>query len=185
MDYLEKEYQENPLIDFDRRAFNNEGSSFEGYLSNIENKEKKESLQEHLLKQKGFLAQKVPENMMEFFIYSLDRNGYLREESIDEVTNIFAEYTKEQIKEFITYMQQMEPTGVFARNLQECMQEVLRDLKQTARTREQSVQTAKLLYSLADSALRLNVENTLSELTQEQSESEYIVSEPEQCMEFG
>ena len=30
MDYLEKEYQENPLIDFDRRAFNNEGSSFEG-----------------------------------------------------------------------------------------------------------------------------------------------------------
>lgn len=65
------------------------------------------------------------------------------------------------------------------------MQEVLRDLKQTARTREQSVQTAKLLYSLADSALRLNVENTLSELTQEQSESEYIVSEPEQCMEFG
>ena len=71
------------------------------------------------------------------------------------------------------------------RNLQDCVQEVLRDLKQTARTREQLVQTAKLLYSLADSALRLNVENTLSELTQEQSESEYIVSEPEQCMEFG
>ena len=71
------------------------------------------------------------------------------------------------------------------RNLQDCVQEVLRDLKQTARTREQSVQTAKLLYSLADSALRLNVENTLSELTQEQSESEYIVSEAEQCMEFG
>ena len=71
------------------------------------------------------------------------------------------------------------------RNLQDCVHEVLRDLKQTARTREQSVQTAKLLYSLADSALRLNVENTLSELTQEQSESEYIVSELEQCMEFG
>ena len=71
------------------------------------------------------------------------------------------------------------------RNLQDCVQEVLRDLKQTARTREQSVNTAKLLYRLADSALRLNVEDTLSELTQEQSESEYIVSEPEQCMEFG
>lgn len=71
------------------------------------------------------------------------------------------------------------------RNLQECVQTVLKDLRQTARTREQSINTAKLLYSLADSALRLNVENTLSELTQEQSESEYIVSEPEQCMEFG
>lgn len=71
------------------------------------------------------------------------------------------------------------------RNLQECVQTVLKDLRQTARTREQSINTAKLLYQLADSALRLNVENTLSELTQEQSESEYIVSEPEQCMEFG
>ena len=71
------------------------------------------------------------------------------------------------------------------RNLWECVTAVMKDLRQTARTREQSVQTAKLLYSLADSALRLNVENTLSELTQEQSESEYIVSEPEQCMEFG
>lgn len=71
------------------------------------------------------------------------------------------------------------------RNLQDCVQAVMRDLKQTARTREQSVQTAKLLYSLADSALRLNVENILSELAQEQSESEDIVSEPEPCMEFG
>ena len=70
------------------------------------------------------------------------------------------------------------------RNLQDCVQAVMRDLKQTARTREQSVNTAKLLYQLADSALRLNVENTLSELAQEQSESEDIVSEPEQCMEF-
>ena len=71
------------------------------------------------------------------------------------------------------------------RNLQECVTEVMKDLRQTARTREQCINTAKLLYRLADSALRLNVENTLSELTQEQSESEYIVSEPEQCMEFG
>ena len=71
------------------------------------------------------------------------------------------------------------------RNLQDCVQEVLHDLKQTARTREQSVNTAKLLYRLAGSALRLNVEDTLSELTQEQSESEDIVSEPEPCMEFG
>ena len=71
------------------------------------------------------------------------------------------------------------------KNLQECVTAVMKDLRQTARTREQCINTAKLLYRLADSALRLNVEDTLSELTQEQSESEYIVSEPEQCMEFG
>lgn len=71
------------------------------------------------------------------------------------------------------------------RNLQDCVHEVLRDLKQTARTREQSVNTAKLLYQLADSAVRLSVEETLNAPMQENIESEDIVSEPEPCMEFG
>ena len=71
------------------------------------------------------------------------------------------------------------------RALQECMQEVLRDLKRTACTREQSVNTAKLLYQLADSAVRLSVEEALSVLIQEQCEDIDIISEPEPCMEFG
>ena len=71
------------------------------------------------------------------------------------------------------------------RALQECMQEVLRDLKRTACTREQSVNTAKLLYQLADSAVRLSVEETLNAPMQENIESEDIVSEPEPCMEFS
>ena len=71
------------------------------------------------------------------------------------------------------------------RNLQDCVQEVLRDLKRTARTREQSVQTAKMLYQLADSAVRLSVEEALSVPIQEQCEDIDIISEPEPCMEFG
>ena len=71
------------------------------------------------------------------------------------------------------------------RNLQDCVQEVLHDLKQTARTREQSVNTAKLLYRLADSAVRLSVEEALSVPMQEQCEDIDIISEPEPCMEFG
>ena len=71
------------------------------------------------------------------------------------------------------------------RTLQDCVQEVLRDLKQTARTREQSVNTAKLLYQLADSAVRLSVEEALSVPIQEQCEDIDIISEPEPCMEFG
>lgn len=59
------------------------------------------------------------------------------------------------------------------------------DLKQTARTREQSINTAKLLYQLADNAVRLSVEETLSAPIQEQTEDIDIVSEPEPCMEFG
>ena len=71
------------------------------------------------------------------------------------------------------------------RNLQDCVQEVLHDLKQTVRTREQSVNTAKLLYRLADNAVRLSVEETLSVSIQEQNEDIDIVPEPEPCMEFG
>ena len=71
------------------------------------------------------------------------------------------------------------------RALQDCVQEVLRDLKRTARTREQSVQTAKILYQLADSAVRLSVEEALSVPMQEQCEDIDIISEPEPCMEFG
>ena len=71
------------------------------------------------------------------------------------------------------------------RNLQDCVHEVLRDLKQTARTREQCINTAKLLYQLADRAVSLAVEETLSEPVAEHIESEDIVCEPEPCMEFG
>ena len=71
------------------------------------------------------------------------------------------------------------------RNLQECVTAVMKNLRQTARTREQSINTAKLLYQLADSAVRLSVEKTLYEPVAEHIESEDIVSEPEPCMEFG
>ena len=71
------------------------------------------------------------------------------------------------------------------RALQEYMQEVLRDLKRTACTREQSVLTAKMLYQLADNAVRLSVEEALSVPIQEQCEDIDIISEPEPCMEFG
>ena len=71
------------------------------------------------------------------------------------------------------------------RNLQECVQTVLKDLRQTARTREQSINTAKLLYRLADNAVRMSVEEASSVPVQEQTEDIDIVSEPEPCMEFG
>lgn len=71
------------------------------------------------------------------------------------------------------------------RNLQDCVQKVLSDLKQTARTREQSVNSARLLYQLADSAVRMSVEETITASMQEHIESAEIVSEPEPCMEFG
>ena len=48
------------------------------------------------------------------------------------------------------------------RNLHDCVKAVMKDLRQTARTREQSVQTAKLLYQLADCAVRCETEQEMS-----------------------
>ena len=56
---------------------------------------------------------------------------------------------------------------------------VERDFQQTARTREQSVQTAKLLYQLADAAVKVAVEEYCTE--QEQTEEQ----EEEPCFAFG
>ncbi len=71
------------------------------------------------------------------------------------------------------------------RNLSDSVQSVMQDLKQTAHTREQSINTAKLLFQLADNAVRMEVENALSQPIQEQCEDMAIVHEPEPCMEFG
>lgn len=68
------------------------------------------------------------------------------------------------------------------RNLSDSVQAVMQDLKLSARTREQSIQTAKLLFQLADSAVRLEAENALSQPVQEQSEKIEFVQNPEPCM---
>ena len=68
------------------------------------------------------------------------------------------------------------------RNLSDSVQAVMQDLKLSARTREQSIQTAKLLFQLADNAVRLEAENALSQPIQEQSEKREFVQNPEPCM---
>ena len=114
--------------------------------------------------------------------YALAGSAFFIDKSCEK--DMFAKLRAKLKAEYKPYTDKGKITAK-QKNLQECVTAVMKDLRQTARTREQCINTAKLLYRLADSALRLNVEDTLSELTQEQSESEYIVSEPEQCMEFG
>ena len=60
------------------------------------------------------------------------------------------------------------------RNLGDSIKELTRDFRQTARTREQSVQTAKLLYQLAESALRVAVEECCMEHEQSEEQAEEV-----------
>ena len=69
------------------------------------------------------------------------------------------------------------------RDMSNIFKSVERDFRQTARTREQSVQTAKRLYQLADSAMRIAVEECHMEHEQEMSEEQ--PEEAEDVMAFG
>ncbi|MBQ8010862.1 MAG: DUF3991 and TOPRIM domain-containing protein [Oscillospiraceae bacterium] len=57
-------------------------------------------------------------------------------------------------------------------NLKAAYSAVYQDLKQPARTREQSVQTAKLLYELADCAVRCEVEQSMQTMQEEPVQTE-------------
>ena len=59
-----------------------------------------------------------------------------------------------------------------ARTLSEKYSEVMRDLRQTARTEEQSIATAKKLYELADCAIRVAVEEGYQQQDEQQTEDE-------------
>ena len=69
------------------------------------------------------------------------------------------------------------------RNLRDIFKAVERDFQQTARTREQSVQTAKLLFQLADSAMRVEVEECRMIHEQEQNTEES--EKTEAILSFG
>ena len=96
--------------------------------------------------------------------------------------NVMFDKLKCKLKSDYRSYADMGRTAQKQRNLSDSVQAVMQDLKQSARTREQSIQTAKLLFQLADSAVRLEAENALSQPIQEQSEKIEFVQNPEPCM---
>ena len=73
--------------------------------------------------------------------------------------------------------------GQKRRDMSNIFKAVESDFRQTARTREQSVQTAKLLFQLADSAMRVEVEEC--RMIHEQELSEKQADETEAVLSFG
>lgn len=96
----------------------------------------KESFHQNLLMQLGYsdLIGK-DRQIAQFVIGSLDDDGYLRRD-IESLTDDIAfrlniDTTPEKVEEILTKIQEFEPVGVGARNLQECLLLQLRALKQT------------------------------------------------------
>jgi RNA polymerase sigma-54 factor len=129
--FLEEQTLENPLIevkqtDFSRRTKSK--VSKESYTNPIDYVEKKETtLYEHLLTQLSYMkVNNEKKRTMEYIIQLLDSNGYLYfpEEEIARDLNT----DTETIESAIHYIQTLDPTGVGARSLQECLLLQLRKL---------------------------------------------------------
>jgi len=80
------------------------------------------TLQEHLLSQLGFLDLE-PEivELAENIIGNLDSNGYLEHPLEDIVKATEKDFTEEQAREALKVVQSLEPRGVGARDLAECL----------------------------------------------------------------
>lgn len=131
--FLEKESEDNVFIDYDCFF---EDKLFRNYIKNKVHKEKfvlekediediekdryEPTLTEILLEQLGtFVLDEEEKNIGEIIIYSLDKDGYLRD-NIDEIADITHQDVK-KIKKILKIIQTFEPVGIGARNLQECL----------------------------------------------------------------
>ena len=96
-------------------------SNFDDASMSLENRlVQEESLQDHLLEQLNVLAAFPEEKIViQYMIGMLDESGYLTE----EISDIAVRFTcdEEEMEEIVSLAQSMEPTGVFARSLAECL----------------------------------------------------------------
>lgn len=134
-DYIDKEYEENPVMDIE---YSNESSSTINesfniyinqkscYLSNSEEydifdfiKEKK-TLRDYLYEQLIIIkCDNTIKKTIVYMINSLDSNGYLRE-SLESICNVLM-INEEQGQIALDILQSLEPPGIGARNLSECL----------------------------------------------------------------
>ncbi|MFT8323639.1 MAG: RNA polymerase factor sigma-54 [Bacillus sp. (in: firmicutes)] len=136
LDFIREQALENPLIECDQ-CFKEVAAKVEGY--ELPRKEKKQqqkddidsfmenvkdtsniTLSAFLLEQAGLLKlSEKDDKCLTYFIHSLDENGYLTE-TIEEICSTLF-ITVEKGREYVKLLQSLEPIGVGASSLQECL----------------------------------------------------------------
>lgn len=118
--FLQEVTLENPFVD--RKKTNSDQQSFfsvdqndaiDYYIDDV-------PLQEELLKQAVYSSVSgIEQKILQYLIFSLDDNGYLKE-SIDDVADYFS-VDSSQVEKTLSVLQSFDPPGIGARNLQECL----------------------------------------------------------------
>jgi len=128
-EFIQNKAIENPLIEIET-GHSPATNHYKNHTNNSSNGDKQEwleqiakkesSLAEHLFSQISLYSYESKlKNTLTFLINSLDENGYLRI-SVDEVSSLLRVSCKE-VEEALHFIQGLEPVGVGARNLQECL----------------------------------------------------------------
>ena len=137
------------------------------------------SLQEYLVEQLGY--RNLSEREMRLTVYlvgSIDEDGYLRRE-LESVADDIAftlgiETTAEELERLLAVIHELEPAGVGARNLQECLLLQLRQLQMTSRPRRLA---RKILTNHFEEFVKKHYERLIARLQVSEEEFRDAISE--------
>lgn len=129
---IEEEIEENPALEEDEAEEGEEGqnsfatTSSKPVFEDFQIEEKEESLEDHLLKQLinlNYDDEKL--FLIKYLINSLDENGFLSRDlysiSSDLLTSNSLVISEKTLSSTLITLQSLEPIGVGAKNLQECL----------------------------------------------------------------
>jgi RNA polymerase sigma-54 factor len=125
-DFLQEQALDNPLIDVQEMSWSHQydrkKSTAPKSESSFEFADRREpTLQEHLLKQIYDLQfDKISKEILKYMVLMIDNNGYFPE----DISVIASEFSvgEEEVEQLLKNgLQQLEPFGVGARNLKECL----------------------------------------------------------------
>ena len=164
---IERELEENPALEEEEELEENENIQFShSTLSQFENlqvEEKSESFSEHLTKQLvGLNLKEKTLFLITYLINSLDDNGFLNRDlfsiSSDLLINNNKSVSEDSLKKALQIIQGLEPTGVGAKNLQECL---LLQLKKHHKSEKTAV---KIISNYYDSFSNKNFTRLIKDL---------------------
>ncbi|MBE6177797.1 MAG: RNA polymerase factor sigma-54 [Rikenellaceae bacterium] len=137
------------------------------------------SLQEYLVEQLGY--RNLSEREMRLTVYlvgSIDEDGYLRRElesvADDVAFTLGIETTAEELERLLAVIHELEPAGVGARNLQECLLLQLRQLQMNSRPRRLA---RKILTNHFEEFVKKHYERLIARLQVSEEEFRDAISE--------
>ena len=161
------EIESNQEFNYSQRSNKEETTySRENNISNIE------SFRENLLKQINFLKLEKDESLIaNQIIGTLENDGYLRrdiESIIDDIVlseNI--EFTRNKIENVLSKIQSLEPAGIAARNLEECLILQIDDVDNLSTTQELA---KKIITDFFDEFKNKKFENIYNKFSESKDE---------------